>query len=221
MLTTLSFILLFACVMCLVWALMPDIAQRLIRTRVLREVGVDNAPTALSQLTELLAPINRRLPTTWYLTSIRKRLDSAGVRVGAMQFLVMQQLGVIAGLILYVLVIGTDAVKPGWLVVFVLMGVYVPVMWLGNRIAARRQSISRDLPEIVDLLTLCVDAGIDFMSALTRVVKEYKACPTTEELGLILREVRVGKRRRDALRAFARSTCELPSLPQAHRRLRS
>ena len=63
MLAMLSFIFLFAAVMCLVWALMPDIAQRLIRKRVLSEVGTDNPPTFLSQLTELLEPLNRRLPT--------------------------------------------------------------------------------------------------------------------------------------------------------------
>jgi len=55
----------------------------------------------------------------------------------------------------------------------------------------------------VDLLSLCVGAGGDFMGALNRIVREFRPCPVREELGILLQEVRVGKRRRDALRAFA------------------
>ena len=55
----------------------------------------------------------------------------------------------------------------------------------------------------IDLLNLCIDAGIDFMGSLARVVREFRPCPTVEELGLVVQEVRVGKRRRDALQAFS------------------
>jgi tight adherence protein C len=41
------------------------------------------------------------------------------------------------------------------------------------------------------------------MNALGRIVKEFRKCPTTEELSILIQEVRVGKRRRDALRSFS------------------
>jgi len=52
-------------------------------------------------------------------------------------------------------------------------------------------------------LNLCVGAGSDFMTAMGRIVREFRPCPVRDELGMVLQEVRVGKRRRDALRAFA------------------
>ena len=47
-------------------------------------------------------------------------------------------------------------------------------------------------------------AGSDFMGALERIVKEYRPCPIRDELGITLQEVKLGKRRRDALRSFAK-----------------
>jgi tight adherence protein C len=56
---------------------------------------------------------------------------------------------------------------------------------------------------VVDLLALCVGAGADFMTAMSRIVREFRPCPVRDELAIVLSEIRVGKRRRDALRAFA------------------
>jgi tight adherence protein C len=184
-------------------ALYPDVAAQAIRRRVRKEIGAANPPTVLSQMTEALAPLNRYLPSSWYGEGIGAKLAAAGLRIPPIQFLVLQQMGGAGGTLLYFLVVGGGRINIGWLALFAFIGSQVPKVWLNSRIQARRQTISRDLPEIVDLLTLCVDAGVDFLNALTRVVREFRPCPTTEELGLLLHEVRVGKRRRDALKAFA------------------
>src|SRR6185295_12836425 len=131
------------------------------------------------------------------------KIEAAGLRMTAIQFLVLQEIGAITGLFLYTLLIGFDRMSLPALIVFLLGGFWVPSFWLGQRVNTRKFTISRDLPEIVDLLSLCVDAGLDFMNALNKIVREFRRCPTTEELGIVLQEVRVGKRRRDALRAFS------------------
>ena len=147
--------------------------------------------------------INRYLPTAWYSNAMSRRLEAGGFQAGAMQFLVLQEIGVLSGLVVYFVLVGPGAIRPVWMFAFVLIGFIVPLMWLNNRVSARRNSFSRDLPEVVDLLDLCIDAGLDFMGALRRIVREFRPCPTIEELGRVLQEVRIGKRRRDALRAMS------------------
>ena len=148
-------------------------------------------------------PLHRRLPTSWYCTQTTKTLESAGLRLPPLHFLVIQELGALSGAIVYFATLGGGVINPGLIAIFIIVGFFIPGFWLKNRIASRRMTISRDLPEVVDLLTLCVGAGSDFMSALARIVREFRACPVRDELGIVLQEVRVGKRRRDALRAFA------------------
>jgi tight adherence protein C len=198
----LALVLLFLSVVCLVWGLRPDIAGRVIRERVFAELPKANRPRIFDQIVDLLAPLNRYLPTGWYSAGVQGRLQAAGLKLSIMHFLVMQEMGALTGILIYAITVGTK-LNVVWLVSLIFLGAFIPYCWLGNRISARRMSISRDLPEVVDLLNLCIDAGLDFMSSLARVVREFRVCPTTEELGLVVQEVRVGKRRRDALHAFA------------------
>jgi tight adherence protein C len=188
--------------MLLSWGMMPDLSGRVIRQRVLADVARETRPTLFDQLVDLLMPINRYLPTGWYSARVQSRLQAAGLKLPVMHFLVMQEIGAFLGLLVYAVTVGFE-LNILWLLFLILIGAIIPSVWLGNRINSRRMSISRDLPEVVDLLNLCIDAGLDFMSSLSRVVREFRMCPTTEELGLVVQEVRVGKRRRDALQSFA------------------
>lgn len=193
----------FAAVALLVWALVPNESMRRIRKRIYADVGEKKRPTLIQRLAELLKPIHARLPLDAYSRSTASMLEKAGLRVAPLHFLVIQELGALTGLIVYVATLGGGRLNLVWLIGFLVGGFFVPVLWMHNRIQARRMTVSRDLPEVVDLLTLAVSAGSDFMSALGRIVREFRPCPVRDELGILLQEVRVGKRRRDSLRAFA------------------
>ncbi len=78
-----------------------------------------------------------------------------------------------------------------------------PVSWLSKAVKTRHRSIRRALPFVLDLLTLSVEAGMDFMSALQRNVERARIDPLTEELIRVIREIRLGHTRRDALRSMA------------------
>ena len=203
MMTWIALGLAFASIMCLTWSALPNLSARTVRQRLFAEEHAQVGSSLLNQLTDVMDPINRLLPTSWYSVFTWRRLEAAGLRLAPMHFFVLQEMGALTGVLIYMATMGLEHFNVGWLTIFVSMGFFVPYLWLTGRIQHRRESISRDLPEVVDLLSLCVDAGIDFMNALGRVVKEFRFCPTTEELGLVIQEVRVGKRRRDALRAFS------------------
>lgn len=82
---------------------------------------------------------------------------------------------------------------PLWLLVY-------PELWLRRARAERHERIRRSLPFVLDLLTLSVEAGMDFMSAMQRNVQRRRLDALGEELVRVMREIQIGKTRRQALR---------------------
>ena len=79
-----------------------------------------------------------------------------------------------------------------------------PLIWLRNTLKKRHFSIMLALPFVLDLLTLSVEAGVDFMNALQRSLENRKTDPLTEELMRVNHEIQLGTSRRNALKNLAR-----------------
>ena len=75
-----------------------------------------------------------------------------------------------------------------------------PLHWLKQARAKRAKSIVRALPFVLDLLTLSVEAGLDFMGAVQRNCERRKMDPLNEELLRMQREIQIGTTRKVALR---------------------
>ncbi len=78
-----------------------------------------------------------------------------------------------------------------------------PRMWLKQAIALRHKVIMRALPFVIDLLTLAVEAGLDFMAATRGIIARRKPDALGEELSRVLMEIQLGSTRRDALKHMA------------------
>lgn len=78
-----------------------------------------------------------------------------------------------------------------------------PMLWLRKALKARHLSIMKALPFVLDILTLSVEAGMDFISALQRNCASRKLDPLNEELLRMTKEIQVGSSRKDALRNMA------------------
>ncbi|HVQ74588.1 MAG TPA: type II secretion system F family protein [Candidatus Binatia bacterium] len=87
-------------------------------------------------------------------------------------------------------------------------GFFLPDFWLHNRIKARRREIVHALPDVLDMLTVCVEAGMGFDAAVTRVAEqpEARSSPLHQELRRTSLEVRAGRPRAEALRALGERT---------------
>lgn len=203
MLLILMSVLFFLMAALFAWAMLPDASERAIRQRIFSEVAAERRPSLLERLTVLLAPFNRYLPLEVYSVKTQRRLDTAAIRLHPLQFFVLQEICALAGAVLYFVLFGRGSLNLGWMLLFIAIGFLVPNLWVSNVQKNRQMAIARDLPSVVDLLNLSVGAGSDFISALARIVREFRPCPIREELGIVLQEIRMGKRRRDALRAFA------------------
>ncbi len=104
-----------------------------------------------------------------------------------------------------------DSVFPLLCVVSFLLPYVYPMSWLTRSVNVRQKKILKAMPFVLDLLTLSVEAGLDFMSAVQRTTEREKLDPLSEELLRMVREIQVGASRRDALKAMARRI-DLPDM---------
>jgi tight adherence protein C len=86
-----------------------------------------------------------------------------------------------------------------------ILGFYLPVLWLKQKVDARRAEIQKGLPDALDLLVICVDAGLGFDAALARVTDKYRNA-LSDLLSKALREVSLGRPRLEALDEMGRSS---------------
>lgn len=85
------------------------------------------------------------------------------------------------------------------------IGYLVPDFWLGRRIKTRQNNIRLGLPDFLDLMIVCIEAGLSLDYAVDRSVKELSAAQPEicDEFGLVVLEQRAGRPRADAWRNLA------------------
>ncbi len=124
--------------------------------------------------------------------------DFAAVRIVAAA--VMAAIGLLLGLLL---------ANPVYLVISLavgaILGYYLPVLWLKQKVDARRSEIQKGLPDAMDLLVIAVDAGLGFDAALARVTDKYRNA-LSDEFAKVLREVSLGRPRLEAMDEMGRSS---------------
>lgn len=92
-----------------------------------------------------------------------------------------------------------------------LLGYAYPAIWLRDRVDLRRRQTLKTLPFMLDIITLCVEGGLNLNSALQQAVDKGPAGALREELRRLLRDLRAGKPRAKALRELAQRM-DLPAV---------
>lgn len=87
-------------------------------------------------------------------------------------------------------------------------GFMAPGFWVNHRVGKRRQTIRRAIPNVLDLIIVCVEAGLGLNAAIQRIAKEMKTTypELAGELGILNQEIFVGISRSEAFRNLARRT---------------
>ena len=119
------------------------------------------------------------------------RLVSAAI-LAAVGFLV----GLLLGSVLYLVISAALGA---------ILGFYFPVLWLKQKVDGRRAVIQKGLPDALDLLVICVDAGLGFDASLARVTDKYRNA-LSDLLSKALREVSLGRPRLEALDEMGRNS---------------
>jgi tight adherence protein C len=155
-----------------------------------------------------LAEFISRFTPTQTLTRTRQKLQLAGIanRIGTAEFLAIRYVLMALFGLGSLFMIGTgDASLLNKIILIPALtafGHFMPVLWLGSRIGGRKKEIIKALPDALDLLTICVEAGLGFNAAMVKVVDKWD-----NELSIafnrVLQEIQLGKLRREALRDMA------------------
>jgi tight adherence protein C len=191
------------------------VAEEDIRPR--REVSV----TRLSRSQELsgsliyrtVVPLFRRmglilgrLTPASSIENLRRQLYIAGhpLGLGAREFFGLRVAFVLVGLSLSYLLLqaGVDRRSLVVSVSILLICFLFPVLWLRMMVRSRQEKIRRGLPDALDMLSVCADAGLGFDQSLLRV-SEHWSTPIGVELGRVVAEMEMGLSRREALRNLA------------------
>jgi tight adherence protein C len=81
----------------------------------------------------------------------------------------------------------------------------LPDFWLGSRVRGRQRQIRRSLPDTLDMLTICVDAGAGLDSGMLKISEKWHNA-IAAEFGKVVAEIRIGLTRREALQNLATRT---------------
>ncbi|MCX5680787.1 MAG: type II secretion system F family protein [Candidatus Omnitrophica bacterium] len=141
---------------------------------------------------------------------MRRDLVVARVNFPPEAFLLIKEICIVAVLLLTFPMSSADS-RLMWFIAMFALGFYLPEFWLKMKIQKVKNSIVRDLPDAIDLLSLCVNAGLDFLLALKWVVEKSAPSILILELRQVMQEVHVGKPRRDALNDFS-NKYQIPDL---------
>jgi tight adherence protein C len=158
--------------------------------------------------------VARRLSPSSMVAALERRVELSGVAWSADRFLVLK-LVLTVGLVA-ASVVGTSisGLSSGALIALVAgaVGYLGPDAVLSRMAAARQLAMTNALPDTLDQLTICVEAGLGFDSAMARTAKSMKG-PLGDEIGRLLQDLRVGVPRAEALDGMLART-DVPELRQ-------
>ncbi|OGO42275.1 MAG: hypothetical protein A2Z04_05825, partial [Chloroflexi bacterium RBG_16_57_9] len=157
-----------------------------------------------------LVQIAGRFAPTRNIEGLRRNLVLAGNPYGlsAIDFLGIQILVTIAaGLAGFPFLLSRGFSINGLMVIGVMLGIgfYLPLFWLKRRIGKRKSEIIKALPDALDMLTISVDAGLGFDSALLKIGEKWSNA-LADEFNRVIAETRIGVSRREALKGLAQRT---------------
>lgn len=143
--------------------------------------------------------------------SLQRKLLAAGNPwgLGPNEYMVIQYAATLGIPILGLIVVLPMGVSPLVTALIVsgggIIGNLMPEYYLKMKSAVRQEEIEDTLPDVLDLLTVSVEAGLGFDSAMVKVVEKIKG-ELSDECGRMLQEIKMGKPRRDALRDLGNRT---------------
>jgi tight adherence protein C len=174
------------------------------------ELSLPFSQRVLVPMLEKLSELAQRFTPSNSIEAVRHKLELGGIahKIKPAQFLGIRLMGSFALGILSLLIAfaGTIPLLQRLLMIVVAfaLGYLVPGIWLGSKIKRRQNDVQKALPDALDLLTICVEAGLDFTSSMQKVAEKWENELSAAFMRTV-QEMQLGKLRREALRNMADS----------------
>lgn len=180
------------------------------RTATLEEIelSLPFSERVIRPILQKVAALIGRMTPSQTLARTRRYLELAGLsqKIGPAEFAAARYIlaGVLGGLVILLMGRMTMPMPRKLLLIVVafFLGYFLPGSWLGSKIRRRQREIIKSLPDALDLLTICVEAGLSFDAAMAKVVEKWDN-ELSRAFGRVLQEIQLGKLRREALRDMA------------------
>lgn len=179
------------------------------------ELSLPFQDRVLRPLFRKLAELITRLTPERQLEETRRQLELAGNpnHMDAATFLGLR-IGatVLLTVLAFLLFVVLNRTQNGILYVLggAALGYFMPALWLKGQISRRQENVVRALPDALDLLTICVEAGLGFDAAMGKVYEKWDN-ELAIAFGRVLQEIGLGKLRREAMRDMA-NRMDVPDL---------
>jgi tight adherence protein C len=164
-----------------------------------------------------LGEISSRFTPQRVLEQTRQKLELAGNlgRMDASTFMVLRFVAAVlfGGLVFLLSLFSkqfSTPIKLLMVLVFTVLGYFFPDLWIRSKINSRKKQVRKAMPDALDLLTICVEAGLGFDAAMSKVNEKWDN-ELSFAFGRVIREIQLGKLRRDALRGMA-ERLDLPEM---------
>lgn len=178
-------------------------------------VSMEEIELSLPISDRVFVPIIRRLsklvirftPQTM-LDSTAHQLELAGSprNMTAAEFWVIRGVACVLLGGLFFFVLGRYGQEPGKRILYTAIvtgfGFFLPTMFLASMVRRRQEAIIKKFPDALDLMSICVDAGLTFDGAMSKVDEKWDD-PLAREFGRVIQEMQLGKSRRQSLRDMA------------------
>jgi len=178
------------------------------------QVNLENLEMTLPFSERVIYPIARKLgeltmrftPQNW-LRSTTRKLELAGrsAKMDATLFITMEFIvgGVVGVASFFLMRFLGNGLPPGRVflltIVLTILGFFLPQYQLSRDITKRQKAIRKGMPDALDLLTICVEAGLSFDGAMAKVAEKWNN-EVSRAFARVIQEVQLGKLRREALR---------------------
>lgn len=188
---------------------LADFGEREVLVESLEEVELSLSfkDRILIPVVEWLADITSRFTPQRQLEQSARLIELAGLTTDPTQFFLLR--------VALTIVMGVGGILLGFVVIDttprealmytgggIALGYYLPVLLLRSRISRRQQEVVKSLPDALDLLVICVEAGLGFDQAMGKVYEKWDN-ELALSFGRVLREIQLGKSRLQALKDMA------------------
>ncbi|MDF1515362.1 MAG: type II secretion system F family protein [Anaerolineae bacterium] len=174
------------------------------------------ADRVILPMLENLSHIAQRFTPQHTIEVARHKLELAGIahKMKPAQYMGIRIMGALILGLLSLLIVFAGSVpflqRLLIIVVAFVLGYLVPGIWLGSKISRRQNEAIKALPDALDLLTICVEAGLDFTSSMAKVAEKWDNELSAAFLRTV-QEMQLGKLRREAMRNMA-SSLDVPDV---------
>lgn len=142
-----------------------------------------------------------------YRKRVEKRILNGGLsqELNTDEFIGLQILwGVMTPIFFFIMNFALDLGFPQWMILSMIpLGILLPHIYAKREKNARAKAVLKDLPFFLDLLALSTEAGLDFIGAVQRITEKSENSVLANELSLVLRDIKLGSARSDAMKAMA------------------